>query len=598
MSRPAEQPSPTPRAPRPAPVDTARVQRSFVRGRVSPRGVVWLGFRSFWGHMRHFVASAVATEDVDSRDWMTPDEPEALAERVLGVLGVSPPPHWDGTVLGALGRDLWIDYVSDTGDDVSVSRAVAKLIASPYELPDPDRPGEHLVAPRGEVLLFGGDTAYPVATAQEISNRVLVPFNEAFAAVDDDVRRVLLGIPGNHDWYDGLDGFARLFRRRPEDDEVDARPSMVGIPFHQLEHAADWAKQLVLGGKVDKPEALVLRGYAPVQSASYFVLPLTHDIHLLAVDRQLRTIDPRQRRFLSGWLDQHPVMSPWLLLPDPLFAFGLPSKTGVGMVRDLGLAWQRRDHFLLSGDIHHYERSEEPGLLHVVAGGGGASLHPAPMVGGRRPAEARFPGVAQSKALLWSIPLKIVAGRSGFIPHAALSVVYGLAMVLGGGLREGLGIHFAAPITTFLLATAVLALIGGLRSRPGLVVALASLVGALLTLLPLASYGLLWALLSPSLSGIPTDALRVLTVALTVLVGVGFVGAYLALLTRFGIEEMQAFSTLDHPGFKHFLRLRVRADGKGIDAWCIGLVDPVREGEQAVLVDRFEWRPGEGAARR
>ena len=32
---------------------------------------------------------------------------------------------------------------------------------------------------------------------------------------DDGRQRVLLGIPGNHDWYDGLDGFGRMFRRRP-----------------------------------------------------------------------------------------------------------------------------------------------------------------------------------------------------------------------------------------------------------------------------------------------------------------------------------------------------------------------------------------------
>jgi hypothetical protein len=157
-------------------------------------------------------------------------------------------------------------------------------VASDYELPDPERDGATLVAPRGDVLVFGGDTAYPVATAQEISNRVLVPFNEAFTARDDGRRRVLLGVPGNHDWYDGLDGFARLFRRRPEDDEVDERPSMVGIPFRQLEHVADWARELVMGGKMHKPDALVLAGYVPVQSASYFVLPLTGAIPLFALE--------------------------------------------------------------------------------------------------------------------------------------------------------------------------------------------------------------------------------------------------------------------------------------------------------------------------
>jgi hypothetical protein len=34
----------------------------------------------------------------------------------------------------------------------------------------------------------------------------------------------------------------------------------------------------------------------------------------------------------------------------------------------------------------------------------------------------------------------------------------------------------------------------------------------------------------------------------------------------------------------------VRADGLGVDGWCVGMVDPLREGEVPVLVDRFSWR--------
>ena len=82
---------------------------------------------------------------------------------------------------------------------------------------------------------------------------------------------------------------------------------------------------------------------------------------------------------------------------------------------------------------------------------------------------------------------------------------------------------------------------------------------------------------------------------ITFLVGVfaaAFIfGLYLALLTLLGYEHMQAFTVLDHPGFKHFVRLRVRADGKGIDGWCIGAADPLGELGHPVLVDQFSWRP-------
>src|SRR6185503_115447 len=87
---------------------TTDIHRHFQRGRVQPRGVVWFGVRSFWGHLRHFIASAIATEDIDSRDWMTPDEPEELAERVAAILGGQ---HGAGNVVDSIGRDLWIDFL-------------------------------------------------------------------------------------------------------------------------------------------------------------------------------------------------------------------------------------------------------------------------------------------------------------------------------------------------------------------------------------------------------------------------------------------------------------------------------------------------------
>jgi hypothetical protein len=44
---------------------------------------------------------------------------------------------------------------------------------------------------------------------------------------------------------------------------------------------------------------------------------------------------------------------------------------------------------------------------------------------------------------------------------------------------------------------------------------------------------------------------------------------------------------LGHPGFKHFVRLYVRGDGR-VEAWVIGKQDTLGEG-QPRLIDRFEW---------
>lgn len=573
---------------RPEPLIKGEIRARFVRGRVAPRGVVWFGIRSFWGHLRHFVASGIATEDIDSRDWMTPDEPYSLAARVIQALGGDPNAS---TVLEAVGRDLYIDYISDTGDDVSVSAAVADLLMRELELPDPERPGETLLAPRGDLLLFGGDTAYPVATAKEITNRVIVPFNRAIERCGPGAPRVLLGIPGNHDWYDGLDGFARMFRRRDEEDDNAARPSLVGVSKRMLEHYAEWARELVRGGKVEKPKALVLSGYTPVQNGSYFILPLSPRIHLFGADRQLKTLDARQRRFLTDWYQAHPEVSPWVLLPDPLYGFGRPSPTGAHMVEALCFDFDQRSHFLLAGDLHHYERIEEERLLHVVAGGGGAFLHPAPMYEGRLHANMRWPDAKQCRALLRAVPLKVALGRSGFLPHLGLAVFYAPALVFGARFYARLGVILPAPILLTLLVGTVYLFIGGVRDKPRSIVPLAYGAGLLTALIPvLASYVIHW--LSTSLQvDTPLWCVESLTLLAAVFAGAFVFGGYLALLTWLGLEHTQAFTALDHPGFKHFVRFRVRADGNGVDGWCVGLTDPLRPGERPVLVDQFQWRP-------
>lgn len=557
--------------------------------------MVWFGARSFWGHLRHFAAAAIATEDVDSRDWMTADPPEELMRRVARELGVEP----KSNLVASLGRDLWIDYVSDTGDDVAVSRAVARLLFSTYTLPDLEHEGRELIAPRGDILIFGGDTAYPVATAQEITNRVLVPYNQVLEELggSDSRKRVLLGLPGNHDWYDGLDGFGRLFRRRPEGEE-EARPSIVGFSERMLQHYTDWAREFVRGGKVEKPRSLALSGYVPVQNASYFVLPLSERIHLFGVDRQLRNVDTRQQRFILNWYQSHPEVYPWFVLPDPVYRFAGPSRTGTAVVQALGLDFDAKSHFVLSGDIHHYQRLRRDRLLHVIAGGGGAFLHPAPLARRRVATEVEWPNKEQSRALLTQVPWKIARGRSGYLPHFFLLLLFAPTLIYSWSRPGAFSLTVPLPIASALLLWVILALIGGVR-RGGRQVVLLSLAASLLiaSLPTVASYALTH-VLGPFGFDLDSWLIGAGTLLASMFLGTFLFGAYLSLLTLWGFEHTQAFTALDHPGYKHFLRLRVRADGRGIDGYCIGLTDPLGADAYPELVDTFTWRPAEELPRR
>jgi hypothetical protein len=564
---------------RPEPYAPKHDVRRFTRGRDKPRGVKWFGVQSFWGHLRHLAAVAIATEDVDSRSWMSPDRPTDLLARTVNVLGAEP----RSTLTESLDRDLWIDYVADTGDDAAVSRAVAGLVFTQFRLPDPTHPGAELSAPRGDLLVFGGDTAYPVATAEEITNRVLVPWNQVLTTQPGGSERVLLGVPGNHDWYDGLDGFQRLFRHRPLDPAHGTAPTSRHSTT-LIGRYATYARQFVLGGQIEKPKALKLLGYTPVQNASHFILPLAPGLVLFGVDRQLKRIDPRQRDYFAEHLNDNLAVAPWVLLPDPLYAFGDKSESGFDMLDSLGLRLHRRPQFFLAGDIHHYCREQVEASLLVTAGGGGAFLHPAPMRDGEIRPQVEFPDRKNSRRLLWQAPWKIALGRSGILPHAVLLALL-LPAVLGVPETNwpwGMG---AATVTVALGAT--LALLAGRAHTRWFTRLLAFATAAVIVSLPFALSRL--SLLAAAWP-VPSWALLGAQACVAVFLATLAFGTYLALLTQFGLESTQAFTALDHPGFKHFVRLRVRRDGSAVDGYCIGLVDPLSPHPKPVLVDQFTFR--------
>jgi Calcineurin-like phosphoesterase len=569
---------------RPAPAPTS-VLRRFTRGRERPRGVVWFGARSLWGHLRHLIAAAIATQNIDSRTWMTPDEPDELLARIARELGGD---TGAPTLTGALGRDLYVDFVADTGDDVSVSRAVATMLFAPYELPDPEHPDQLVQAPRGDILVFGGDTAYPVATVRELANRVVGPWNQVLADLPPDpTPRVVLAVPGNHDWYDGLDGFARLFRRRPAGGQTEPRQEAMAQP--RLQRHFEWVRRFAHNRAVPKPAALALSGYAPVQGGSYFALALAPGIEALAVDRQLTSPDEPQAQFLRGHHGAAPGSALLLLLPDPVFAFGVPTPTGTDMLAHLQLDDQMRT-FVLTGDIHHYERLEHGPLLQVTAGGGGAFLHPTRIArGGLTPAVA-WPNRGQCRAILRQVPWTVARGRAGLLPHAGLTALYGLALLLTHQLKAHIGMAVSVWLAATLLTATVYALIGGV-TRAWSVAPLALGAGALTALIAGGGAAAVYAAFDRVGWSAPTAVAGLLAWAVAVMGGALVFGGFLAILTRLGHEHLQAFTTLDHPGFKHFVRLRIRADGRGIDGWCIGAADPIAGARAPVLVDSFTWRP-------
>jgi hypothetical protein len=287
---------------------------------------------------------------------------------------------------------LWFDFVADLGDGFDSTYAVASLLGRErLEL----APGDEL--PRAQLLVMGGDQVYPDPTREAYEHRFRGPYSAALPWVDGR-QPDLLAIPGNHDWYDGLTNYLRIFcaGRR---------------------HGA-WQTH---------------------QRRSYFAARLPHRWWLLGIDIQLDTyIDTPQME----WFKALPIE------PEDrvVLVTGKPCWTKLHPGVDPGPSWKNIQYFdeqvvqargaqvraFVSGDLHHYARYEGAGGVQLLtSGGGGAYLSPTDglkeeiVLPGPSPARlaARWPDAQTSRRLslgAWKLPVNS-PGLAGL-----LGVVHGM----------------------------------------------------------------------------------------------------------------------------------------------------------------------------
>lgn len=490
------------------------------------------------------------------------------------------------------GGELWFDYAADVGDGFRTSYLIAHLMArSGISVMGKDT--TH-VLPRGRFLVLGGDEVYPAASRDFYRDRLLNPYQEAWDQVSGfrwkqkmppraDVD--IFAVPGNHDWYDGLVSFRRLFCQDPE-----LKQRFVG----------DWKAR---------------------QGRSYFAIKLPHRWWLWSLDVQLESdIDETQLRYFKARsLELQPGDRVILCSAEPDW---VEDKEGASIDHNLDIL---RDEFIrsrgavvylnLAGDLHHYRHhvSESNPKRHtIIAGGGGAFLHPTHNSPGCKGAgkdpdgtlkieqetyrlSATFPSAEDSFRLTWkaaafpfqstgfSVALGIIAATMAWgLPHhidgtAIKPLQYLLEnpgrylgevstlswLIMGGypllgvalaraeahqkhvfhvfGLLHGL-LHVAVPLAVYYTYVGIGAMVFGTEGAYGLWPGLLRLI--------------LYVLTCSGLSGI-------------------LVGLYFALsLNVFRQHGNEAFSAIASEKFKHFLRLHITAEGD-LEIYPIGVKDPV-----------------------
>jgi hypothetical protein len=259
------------------------------------------------------------------------------------------------------GDDLWFDFAADVADGWESTFAVASLIAQPA-LDVDDCPLR-----RGAFLLLGGDEVYPVPTQRNYRERFFGPYAAALGEAEPNPPD-LFAIPGNHDWYDGLVSFTRLFTQERCIGGWRTVQAQSYFALRLPQRWWLWAMDVLPGADMDYGQRRYFRNAAGKLDADDRVILVAAKPDWLAgpivepeVDRSRST--PRRARRRPGL---HPAESHFVAMEQ--------------LVADR----DARVHLWLAGDVHNYRRHErrqpdgdpDPTAQRITSGGGGAYLSP------------------------------------------------------------------------------------------------------------------------------------------------------------------------------------------------------------------------------
>lgn len=466
------------------------------------------------------------------------------------------------------GGVVWFDFVADLGDGFDSTYAMATLLGQKDLVVD----GQTL--PRGQLLVMGGDEVYPKASRQAYTNQLRQPY--AWASPDHDRHSgdgvPVFAIPGNHDWYDGLDLFLAFFCREKH------------------WHLGSWRSQ---------------------QRRSYFAIQMTDTWWLWATDIQLAdTMDQPQADYFSqvaasmpdnskiimcsaepGWLYTDTNSKSWEITD---FAVGL----AVEARKPDGTLKGHTVPILLSGDTHHYSRYGSADTQFITSGGGGAFLHPTHHLEqsvslkwlttrknlqlgqipraqpNKQPAPACYPSMDICRSLVWRNLFFAFTNWDFSLLMGAVYSLCGIAI----SLRDEWDVYI---MITGIFAWAIMGYTINQEKSRGWGVLISSAAHALAQAVTVISAGRLFKLCNDTNPLFPSRWFDVWARLIRLLIEMGSVG-FLIGSTLFGINLLitcrwmrmnrnDAFSALRLGRYNNFLRLRI--DGDHVDVFAVGLDD-------------------------
>ncbi|MGB3077780.1 MAG: hypothetical protein WBB31_01785 [Saprospiraceae bacterium] len=506
-------------------------------------------------------------------------------------------------------QEIWVDFIADLGDGFDSTYTMASLLACKELNVD----GELL--PRANILIMGGDQVYAMPSKEDYDNRMKGPYTAAFPKINGQpktglkvidqkpgmkqisneetkINPHLYALPGNHDWYDGLGNFLKI--------------------FCQQRFIGNWQTQ---------------------QSRSYFAVKLPANHWIWAIDVQLHSdIDQPQLDYFKNIVQKNMEDGATIILctAEPAWVRMALNERDETFTRlknfftNYILLTDKKVRLIatLTGDLHHYSRYEDSmiekrraGIHHLItAGGGGSFLHPTHIL--KEKIEFKDEISAKLKTVYPSKKMsRMLALRNLLFPfyNPAMTFFIGLFFLYTAWLLQSSTVYTDDKSFMYQVANykASLTNIGDfgmiiikcLRHNPSVLILhfllvggfigfadansgrfLKYLLGGLHGLIQLGSfYIMFWIFARINLVYLHMEVAQAREILLSsaefIIIG-GFVSAFifglylLISILLFHLHPTEAFSSFRWTGYKNFLRIHISE--KGVIIYPIGVKRAVR----------------------
>ena len=208
--------------------------------------------------------------------------------RLIEALATQPQPDFNYAGSADASGEFWLDFVADLGDGWNSTFAVASGVAE-ATLSVASATGDEVATRGGAVLVFGGDEVYPYPSKDAYVKRTEAPYAAACTAAGrhPDV----FAVPGNHDWYDSLVAFSRIFCR-PERGFAGCRTQQTRSYF-ALQLPGKWwllAIDMQLGADLDEPQVRYFQSVAKRIEADAHVILCVPDPQWIYIGSEVELV--------------------------------------------------------------------------------------------------------------------------------------------------------------------------------------------------------------------------------------------------------------------------------------------------------------------